>query len=76
MSTAYTKTMLQEARTAYHNLVIGRAPSVIVDQNGERVEFNRANQAKLAQYIQQMEIALNGCAQGAPSNIGPANFIF
>jgi hypothetical protein len=49
---------LQDAQDAYHNLMLGKAPKVIVDQNGERVEYNTANSAKLQQYIQQLESKL------------------
>jgi len=42
------------AETAYHNLVTGGAPRVVVDQNGERVEYSPANRAALKAYIQEL----------------------
>lgn len=53
---------LNEARKAYHDLMVGGAVSVAVDQNGERVEYSRANAATLFQYIVLLQNAL---AQGA-----------
>ena len=52
------KQQLSDAKAAYHDSMLGRAPKVVVDQNGERVEYNTANSAKLQQYIQQLESKL------------------
>ena len=49
-----TQDQLDEAVTAYHALVTGTQPRVIVDQNGERVEYTAANATKLYLYIQQL----------------------
>jgi hypothetical protein len=46
---------LSAARSAYHLLMTGQAPKVIVDQNGERVEFVAANADRLRQYIMSLE---------------------
>lgn len=65
---------LDEARDAYHALVTGTKARVIVDQNGERVEFTAAKRADLAIYISELERAL-----AAPTpfpNNGPIRFIF
>ena len=66
---------LEEARTAYHDLSTGRMPRVVVDQNGERVEFAAANATKLYNYIQTLERQLGCGAAAAPTN-GPASFTF
>ena len=60
---------LAAAKTAYHNLLTGIMPRVVVDQNGERVEFTAANASRLAQYIADLERQLNG-------SIGPMNVWF
>ena len=68
---------ISEARNAYHMLQIGRSARVVVDQNGERVEFTAANSSRLYTYIMQLEAQLP-CAAGtgtAPVN-GPAGFFF
>lgn len=77
---AYTAEQLQqmidEASAAYHELVMGNKPRVVVDSNGERVEFTAANSQKLYAYIQQLQAqldALNG--QCRPTN-APLRFIF
>ena len=49
---------LTAARLAYHQLMTGVAPKVIVDQNGERVEFVAANADRLRQYIVSLESAI------------------
>lgn len=55
--------MLAEARAAYSKLVLGGAIRVVVDQNGERVEFTAANRQSLNQYIQTLLSYMreNGC---------------
>lgn len=57
---------LDEAEAAYHDLMLGQSARVVLDQNGERVEFTAANAARLYAYIQSLkaEIACetNGCA--------------
>ena len=51
---------LAEAREQYHALLTGQSPSVIVDQNGERIEYRPASAGKLADYINQLEAQLVG----------------
>lgn len=46
---------LAEAEAAYHQLMTGKAVRVVVDQNGERIEYVQANVAKLAAYIDQLK---------------------
>jgi hypothetical protein len=45
---------------AYHRLTIGESPRVVVDQNGERIEYTATNSSRLSQYIadlaRQLEI--------------------
>jgi hypothetical protein len=62
-----------EAKNAYHALNTGTLARVIVDQNGERVEFNVANRASLYQYIKELEKELG--ILNSNSN-PPLSFIF
>lgn len=74
-----TNTMLRDAEKAYHQLVTGTQPRVVVDQNGERVEFTAANKTVLYQYIMQLKSTLgSGCgnAPSLPQTYGPAQFFF
>ena len=66
---------LDAARAAYHNLMTGAAARVIVDQNGERVEFVVANAPRLAAYIAKLEAE---CAVGVrpPRPQVPFGFFF
>ena len=50
---------LAEAQTAYHSVVIGGGVTVVVDQNGERVEYSRANATGLARYIATLQAQIN-----------------
>lgn len=70
------QTNLAEARAAYHALQTGTSPRVVVDQNGERVEFTAANRQGLYSYIKQLESQLGLYAPGCGSPAAPARFVF
>lgn len=63
---AVLQTRLAAAELAYHNLCIGGQARVIVDQNGERVEFTAANSSRLAAYIADLKRQLATCSTGGP----------
>lgn len=64
---------LAEAERAYHSLVTGTMPRVVVDISGERVEFTPARRDDLYRYIQE----LRGLLPGLPTVCnGPAGFLF
>ena len=65
---------LDEARSAYHALNTGKMARVVVDQNGERVEFAVANKTALDNYIKQLEREVGSAM--APMTNGPAQFLF
>lgn len=50
--------LLIQAKGAMHDLRTGRSARVVVDQNGERVEFTSANVAGLRAYIDELERAV------------------
>ncbi|MCF2870308.1 gpW family protein [Octadecabacter sp. G9-8] len=56
---------LSEAQAAYHRLQIGESASVVVDQNGERVEYRPASLAKLAAYIGDLQSQIAGTKRPA-----------
>lgn len=62
---------LAQAQEALHNLVTGKMASVVVDQNGERVEFSKTNVGALQSYI----ATLTGAISGTPAN-RPIGFWF
>lgn len=66
---------LDEANEAKHKLITGKLARVFLDQNGERVEFNKTNLADLDAYIRQLESVVSPtlAALKAPRPIG---FIF
>ena len=77
MTTEECQANLADARKRYHELMTGTMARVIVDQNGQRVEFTAANSSALYNYILKLSSQC-GCAGGTPMpiNTGPAQFIF
>lgn len=72
---AQLQAWLAEAQTAYHNVMIGGGVTVVVDQNGERVEYSRANAAGLARYIASLQAQINSLLGVAVSG-GPLRPLF
>jgi hypothetical protein len=52
--------LIAEAKDAYHRLMTGAAAVSFTDQNGERVEYQAANAARLAAYITTLEAQATG----------------
>lgn len=71
-----TATLLAEARTAYHALMTGTSARVVVDQNGERVEFTAANKQNLYNYIVDLERQLAPAVPNPMAAHYPATFLF
>lgn len=67
---------ITEAESAYHELMTGRAARIVIDQNGERVEFVAANRAALYTYIQQLKALLPTSLLASPRVTGPLGFTF
>lgn len=55
MATLTLSERLNEAEDALHLLMTGRAVTVFVDQNQERVEYNLANLPRLQAYIADLK---------------------
>lgn len=72
---AQLQAWLAEAQTAYHNVMIGGGVTTVVDQNGERVEYSRANAAGLARYIASLQAQINSLLGVAVSG-GPLRPLF
>lgn len=60
---------LDEAKREYHALMVGLKARVVVDANGERVEFTVANRAALLAYIQELEAQLVGVRTSGPARV-------
>lgn len=54
-----TQQRLEEARSAYHELMTGTA-TVSITKNNRQVQFNQTNKRDLKDYITQLEFDLNG----------------
>lgn len=73
------RNLLKEAQDAYHQLNLGGSVRVVVDQNGERVEYTAANRQSLWAYILRLNNAINAadpCAAFIGKTSGPAGFTF
>lgn len=57
---------LDQAESAYHQLMTGQKAVVFVDQNGERIEYNRVSAGRLQQYINDLKSQIYGTPYGAP----------
>lgn len=75
---AYTQieleTMITEAKTALHTLMTNRTARVLVDYNGERVEFSIQTASRLEAYIQKLQTQLDALTNAR--QISPARFFF
>lgn len=69
---------LKDATASYHDLMMGRAVRVLVDQNGERIEYQSSNKNQLAAYIEQLQSQLDDCLSGTPTDRvkGPMRFFY
>lgn len=50
---------LSEAQIAYHTAMLSGTVTVVVDQNGERIEYGRSNPANLLKYIASLQAQIN-----------------
>lgn len=72
------QTRLDAARRAYDDLMTGGAVSRFVDQNGESVQYSRANATQLLAYVRRLEGELSDCQNSASTFAyrGPIRFTF
>lgn len=66
---------LVHARDQYHKLMMGKATRVLVDQNGERIEYTAVSAASLLKYIRDLEAMLDTASRGGRS-VGPLRFVW
>jgi hypothetical protein len=66
--TLYTN-RLNEAENALHLLMTGQQARVVVDSNGERVEFTATNKGQLRAYIAELKAALGKKPFSGPLNV-------
>lgn len=71
-TTAELQARLVEAERAYHEIVIGGGVRTLVDQSGERIEYQTANLTRLAAYILDLKRQLGTL----PRQAGPLGFYF
>lgn len=72
-----TQPLLDDARAKYHALMTGTSARVLVDQNGEKVEFTAAKKQDLYGYIALLEAQLTPTPPGVNmAAYHPATFVF
>jgi hypothetical protein len=57
---------LAAAKLAYFNLITGKMPKVVWDQNGERIEYTAANADRLKALIAALEAQIAGLTNRRP----------
>lgn len=62
---------LVEAEAALHDLVTGTSARVVVDQNGERIEYTAANEPRLRRYIEELKAKIAGKTVGTGGPLRP-----
>lgn len=75
MDLATIRERLTVARDQYHRLMTGKAIRVMVDQNGERVEYTAVSAANLQRYIKDLEGMLDA-SDGSRRVSGPLRFMW
>jgi hypothetical protein len=70
------QTRLDAARKAYDELMTGGAITRFVDQNGESIQYSRANSSGLLAYITRLENELAVCQGLRTAYRGPLRFTF
>lgn len=65
---------LTQARDQYHKLMMGKAQRVLVDQNGERVEYTATSVNGLKAYIRELEEFLDPATSARGR--GPLRFMW
>lgn len=66
MATLTTQERLDAAEDALHQMIVGGATRVFVDQNGERVEYSVPSIPRLKGYIMELKIELGETINVAP----------
>jgi hypothetical protein len=70
---------LQQADQAYHDLMLGKKPRSVSDENGEQISFTQADGDKLLNYIRQLSLLCPDyipTALGVQANRPPMRFVF
>ena len=66
---------LDEAKSAYHALLLGAAVREVRDSNGESIVYTQANRDALRGYIADLEAQI-AASSGSPRTRAPMRFIF
>jgi len=67
---------LAEAQQAEHDIMTGTSVRRFIDQNGESVEYSRANINQLQAYIRKLEQQIRDLQNSVEAYRGPIKFRF
>lgn len=73
---ALLQTRLAEAQQAEHEIMTGQNVRRFIDQNGESVEYSRANINQLQNYIRKLQQQIRDCQNAVEAYRGPIKFRF
>ena len=68
---ATTADLLSQAEQAYHNLMCGSAVATVVDSDGSRVDYTKADTGRLAQYIANLQQQIASATPAVSRSAGP-----
>lgn len=58
---AAIKTRLEQAKAAYHQIMMGKGTAEVRDSDGSSIRYTTANTSRLKVYIAELEDLLKGC---------------
>ncbi len=70
----FTQKDIDDMHVQYRRLISGEAVSIVIDQNGERLEYSRGNADKFWAYIRMAEAELAASLKLRPNR--PLTFRF
>ena len=73
---ATLRVWLTEAQSAYQRIAVGKSLRVVVDSNGERMEFTAASLDKLRTHIRDLQARIAPFDGQQPAYARPFNFVF
>lgn len=79
MSVVQLQAMLASARAALSQLMMGQSPMIVVDSNGERVQFVPTDARTLTGFVQSIQGAIyaaQNASGGGTAIRGPYRFLF
>lgn len=69
--------LIEQTEKALHDVMVGNMPTVVVDQNGERMERKALTRKELESYLTSLRAKRNLAEENSVIDIGgPINLVF